>query len=115
MQQFGLFKLAALALMLCLAFGSAPAWAAQTGEKVRLVGTVSAIDIKGENFTVTDRSNKATKVYVNPATEFEIERGKDFIGDDDIPFQDLRVGDWVKVKSYRVNGGLEADDVEIYR
>lgn len=115
MQKSVFFKLAALVLILGLSLGGAAAQAAQNGSKVRLAGTVSAIDLKGDNFTIIDRNENSIKLYVNPATEFEIEKGKDFWGDDDIPFKDLRVGDWVKVKSYQVNDGLEADEVEVYR
>ena len=104
-----------LSVMLCLVFGAMPALADNDSGKIRIAGTVTAIDLKGQNFTVSDRSNASTKIFVNPTTEFEIEKGKGFWSDDDIPFKDLKVGDWVKVKCYRVNGELEADDVEIYR
>ena len=111
-----MFKLTMLSIMLCLVFSAMPAMAGSKDvNKVRLSGTVSAIDLAGQNFTVSDRSNATTKIFVNPTTEFEVEKGKGFWGDDDIPFKDLKVGDWVKVKCYRVNGELEADDVEIYR
>lgn len=108
-------KLLVTVLFLGLAMGAAPALAAAPGEKVRLVGTVTAIDLKGENFTISDRNKNITKIFVNPGTEFEIEKGKDFFGNDEIPFKDLKTGDWVKVKSHRINGELEASDVEIYR
>ena len=118
MRNTNIFKMLAMAVVLGMALGAPmPAFAASgnDGERVRLVGTVTAIDLQGENFTVTDRNKAVTKIFVNPTTEFEIEKGKDFFGDDDIPFKDLRVGDWVKVKSYLVSGELEAADVEIYR
>lgn len=113
-----IFKLTVLGMMLALFLSAIPTpqtLAANKGEKVRLLGTVTAIDLKGQNFSVSDRNNNVTTIFVNPGTEFEIEKGKGFWGDDAIPFKDLKVGDWVKVKSYRVNGELEADDVEIYR
>ena len=102
------FKLLVAVLMLGLAIGASPVLAAQGGERVRLVGAVTAIDLKGENFFISDRNKNSTKIFVNPVTEFEIEKGKDFFGDDDIPFKDLKIGDWVKVKGYRVNGEIEA-------
>lgn len=107
-------KLLAATLALTLALGAMPALAAK-GERVRLAGTVTAIDLQGDSFSISDRNKNTTKIFVNPSTEFEMEKGRDFFGDDDIPFKDLKVGDWVKVKSYRVNGELEADDVEVYR
>lgn len=101
-------------LILVITMGAATAQAAQA-QKQRFVGTVSTIDLQGENFTITDRNKNITKFFVNPATEFEIEKGKSFFGDDDIPFKDLKVGDWVEVKSVSTGGELEAIDVEIYR
>lgn len=115
MKSVKVLKLFVCVLMLGLFMGTAPALAAQGGELVRFVGTVTAIDLQGENFIVSDRNKKTTKFFVNPATEFEIEKGKNFFSDDDIPFKDLKVGDWVKIKSHRINGELEASDVEIYR
>lgn len=109
------FKILAMTVVMALAL-AIPALADNShGEVVRLVGSVTAIDLQGENFSITDRNKGVTKVFVNPTTEFEIEKGKDFFGDDDIPFRDLKVGDWVQIKSYRLNGELEASDVEIYR
>lgn len=108
-------KLLAMLAIAVLTMGTIPAWAYKDGERVRFVGSVSAIDVQGQNFTVTDRDKNTTVIYVNPATEFEIEKGKDFLGDDDIPFTGLKVGDWVKVKSDVINGKLEASDVDIYR
>lgn len=104
----------AFALFVLLCAGSALA-AAGNGEKVRLVGEVTAIDLKGQNFTLSDRNGNTTKIFVNPATEIEIEKGRNFFGDDDIPFKDMRRGDWVKIKAYRTNGELEASDIEVYR
>lgn len=108
-------RLLVMGLAIFLALGAGSAMAAKDGEKVRLIGTVSAIDLNGENFTISDRQQNSTKIFVNPTTEFEIEKGKDFFGDDDIPFKDLKVGDWVKIESHRVNGEFEASEVDIYR
>lgn len=102
-------------VILGLLAGTPQLAAAEKAEKVRLAGTVEAIDLTAGSFTVADRDKNMSTVFVNPATEFEIEKGKGFFADDDVPFTDLRAGDWVKVKSYRINGRLEADDVEIYR
>lgn len=110
-------KFMATAMVIIMTLGAAAPVMADShkGERVRLVGTVTVIDLQGENFSITDRNQNITKVFVNPTTEFEIEKGKDFFGDDDIPFSDLRVGDWVKIKSYRINNELEASEVDVYR
>lgn len=114
MQKIRMMSIMALALAFTLGFGGLCAQASDVG-KVHVVGSVVAIDIEGGNFTVTDRNNNTTKIYVNPATEFELEDSNNFVLDDDIPFRSLKVGDWVKVESYRINGELEADEVDVYR
>lgn len=101
--------------VLVMSFSGA-AMADSHGKKIKMVGQVSEIDASASVFSIKDGATSAT-FKVNPFTEFELESTQSsFKRDVDIPFSDLKVGDWVKVKAYRDNqGNLMADDVDVRR
>lgn len=103
-------NLAALFMMLGLL--SSPAMADDTADAF---GTVTAITREAKTFDIKGDDGRSYTFSVNPATSFDIEN-KNNLTDRDSTFEEMRVGDWVKIEYYFVNPSkLVADEVDIYR
>lgn len=102
-----------LCVALCCLFMVPSAFANKN--KVYTMGTVESVDVAGQSFVVKQADNVLVTLLVTPASEFEVEFKDKFKFDRDVLFTDLKVGDWVKVKSYSVGTMLQVDEVDIYR
>lgn len=80
--------------------------------KLRERGVVTSVNEKEQNFTIKNKQGNEVMFKVTAKSDFEIEHHDSY--DSDVSFQELKVGDNVKVKAYKGDPPL-ADDVEIYR
>ncbi len=103
----------ALLVAFCCLFMVGNAFASKN--KVYNMGTVESIDVAAKSFVVKQADNSMVTLTVTPASEFEVEFKDKFKFDKDVLFTDLKIGDWVKVKSYSVGTVLQVDEVDIYR
>lgn len=81
--------------------------------KFRTVGVITEIKEKDQMFTVKKANGETVSFKVDQRSEFELEH-QHHHDDKDVSFQEIKVGDQVKVKAYQGNPPL-VDDVEIYR
>jgi hypothetical protein len=100
------------ALFMALGLLSSPAIADETADTF---GTVTAITREAKTFDIKGDDGRSYTFSVNPATSFDIEN-KNNMPDRDSTFEEMRVGDWVKIEYYfSTPSDLVADEVDIYR
>ena len=84
--------------------------------EARIVGTVSSIDLEKKAFTVSNAEGVQTIVLVAPDTKFKVKQDNGAKTDTRAALSDLKVNDWVKVKTEQtLNAGPLAHGVKIYR
>ncbi len=85
------------------------------GPKVRVIGEITSIN-QGERSFILKGKNGQTYTFVTDRhSDFEIEYRSEFYDEEsDTVFQELKVGDKVKVKAYK-GTPLVVDDVTIFR
>lgn len=107
---------AALAVAAALMFIPPEAFAKEHEEKALVIGSVSAVDVPNQTFTVVNAEGAQTVVTVAPDTKFRVKRENGSKVDVHTTLGELRANDRIRVSvEQTLNAGLAAHGVKVYR